>query len=241
MAHHDPWSLYTLVQERDPALIYQDVVVALDEARGVNNGSPALHAHWLHVAAPRAGERVAHIGAGAGYYSAFWRSVTAVEYDTGRSASARENLKSRLNVDVIRADGRDWPQEPTDVIYVNFAVARPATAWIDNLTVGGRLIFLLGVPRDGPGLGHGLNALPLMIERRNKGYAATSLGRVAIVFAEGDGGQSDEEVSDLQALLERGGWEDIKSLIWNAPVDETTCWLKGDDWALSFDDPQIDV
>ena len=63
-----PWSPYATVPEQDPALIYQDVVVALDEARGINNGSPSLHAHWMHLAAPRPGERVAHIGAGAGYY-----------------------------------------------------------------------------------------------------------------------------------------------------------------------------
>ncbi len=41
-----PWSRYTYA-DRDPALIYQDVVIALDEARGVNNGSPSLHARWL--------------------------------------------------------------------------------------------------------------------------------------------------------------------------------------------------
>ena len=72
-----PWSPYATVPEHDPTLIYQDVVVALDEARGVNNGSPSLHAHWMHLLAPRPGERVAHIGTGAGYYSAILPSSSA--------------------------------------------------------------------------------------------------------------------------------------------------------------------
>ena len=152
-----PWSPYATVPEQDPALLYQDVVVALDEERGINNGSPSLHAHWMHLVAPRRGERVAHIGAGAGYYAAILAElvgnegrVTAVEYDAKRAQSARDNLKDRANVDVIAADGRRWPQQPTDIIYVNFATPRPADVWIDNLAVGGRLIFPLGVPRESP-------------------------------------------------------------------------------------------
>jgi protein-L-isoaspartate(D-aspartate) O-methyltransferase len=106
-----PWSPYTTVPEQDPALIYQDVVVALDEERGINNGSPSLHARWMHLVSPRRGERVAHIGAGAGYYAAILAElvgnegrVAAVEYDAGRAQSARDNLKDRSNVEVIAAD-----------------------------------------------------------------------------------------------------------------------------------------
>ena len=172
-----PWSPYTPVPERDPALIYQDVVVALDEERGVNNGSPSLHARWMHLVSPSRGEKVAHIGAGTGYYTAILAElvgedgyVTAVEYDAGRAESAKENLKDRRNVDVVHADGRAWPKDPTDVVYVNFATPRPADAWIDNLAVGGRLIFPLGVPREGPRGGgrSGLNALAVIVQRLDK-------------------------------------------------------------------------
>jgi protein-L-isoaspartate(D-aspartate) O-methyltransferase len=118
-----PWSPYTTVPEQDPALIYQDVVVALDEERGINNGSPSLYARWMHLVSPRRGERVAHIGAGAGYYAAILAElvgnegrVAAVEYDAGRAQSARDNLKDRSNVEVIAADGLRWPQRPADII-----------------------------------------------------------------------------------------------------------------------------
>ena len=180
-----PWSPYATVPEQDPALLYQDVVVALDEARGVNNGSPSLHANWMHLLAPRRGERVAHIGAGAGYYSAILAelvgregSVTAIEFDAQRAQSAKQNLKNRSNVYVITADGRHWPQQPADVIYVNFATPRLAEAWIDNLAMGGRLLLPLGVPRESPTGGwRGLNAVAVLVQRLDQGFAARVLSR----------------------------------------------------------------
>jgi protein-L-isoaspartate(D-aspartate) O-methyltransferase len=242
-----PWSPYATVPEQDPALLYQDVVVALDEERGINNGSPSLHAHWLHLVVPRPGEGVAHIGAGAGYYSAILAElvgdegrVTAVEYDAKRAENARDNLGNRTNVDVIAADGRCWPQQPADVIYVNFATSRPAVAWIDNLAIGGRLIFPLGVPRERPTGGgwRGLNALAVLITRLDLGFAARVLGQIAFVFAEGEStARSEADVRALQNSLEKGGWENIRSLVWNAPTDAARCWLKGDGWALSFEEP----
>jgi len=202
-----PWSPYTTVPERDPALIYQDVVVALDEERGVNTGSPSLHARWMHLVSPRRGERVAHIGAGAGYYSAILAElvgnegrVAAVEYEAGRAQSARDNLKDRSNVEVIAADGRRWPQQHADLIYVNFATPRPTDMWIDNLAVDGRLIFPLGVPRESPAGGgwRGLNALALLVTRRSQGFAATVFGQVSLVFVE-EHTRSDEEVRNCKA------------------------------------------
>lgn len=239
-----PWSPYVLVERRDPALIYQDVVVALDETRGINNGSPSLHAHWMHSAAPRAGESVAHIGAGTGYYTAILAAmvgktgrVTAVEFDPARAARAGENLKNRRNVEVVQGDGRAWPRVAADVVYVNFASSRPAAAWIENLTPGGRLIFPLGVPRSGPGIRSGLNALALMIERRTEGFAAKALGLVSFVFAEGVEAQTAGEVESLQVRLEDGDWSQIRSLVWGDQVDSERCWHSGAGWALGMDDP----
>ena len=160
-----PWSPLSYIRERDPALVYQDVVVALDEERGVNNGSPSLHARWLHLVSPREGEKVAHIGAGTGYYSAILSElvgpdgrVTAIEYDAALAERARENLSDRENVDVVHDNGCGWPKEPTDVVYVNFAIPHPAAPWIENLAMGGRLIFPLGVPRTTRVDGQTLNA-----------------------------------------------------------------------------------
>ena len=72
----------------DPAYLYQDVLVALDAAKGINNGEPSLHAAWMGAVAPEAGEAVTHVGAGTGYYTAILQmlvlpsgTVTAFEID----------------------------------------------------------------------------------------------------------------------------------------------------------------
>ena len=67
-----PWRILTFdrrhhaLASADPLVVYQDALFTLAPERGVNNGSPALHAHWLHRLAPPAGTTVFHIGAGTG-------------------------------------------------------------------------------------------------------------------------------------------------------------------------------
>src|SRR6202044_3772702 len=70
-----PWKVFTLrgyviTPSDDPAFVYQDVVVALDEERRINNGQPTLHALCLAALNVMEGETVVHIGAGTGYYTA---------------------------------------------------------------------------------------------------------------------------------------------------------------------------
>ncbi len=238
-----PW-WHRNVDEQDTALIYQDVVIALDEDRGVNNGSPSLHAKWLDVVAPQPGEHVAHIGAGTGYYSAILSElveaeghVTAVEYDADCAKRARENLGDRENVDVVQANGCFWPQEEADVVYVNFAIPRPADPWIEKLKPGGRLIFPLGVPGSTRSQGRALNGITVAATRlKDGGYAASSGWPVSFVFAEGLTPEpTNDEIRNLSRCLGSGGWEGIKSLVWKQPADGANCWYVGPDWALSYD------
>lgn len=240
-----PWSPSVTLPQSDPVLIYQDVVVALDRDRGVNNGSPSLHAHWMHAVAPRSGETVAHIGAGAGYYTALLSElvgkagrVTAVEFDADLAARASTNLRDRSNVEVVCADGHDWPREPADIVYVNFAVSRPASAWVENLRLGGRLIFSVGVPQTKPeARGRHASAVTVMVTRREEGYAAQVLGRVTFVFAEGTkSAVSEADLRTLEESLETKGWEDVRSLVWRSRPAPARCWYAGSDWGLSFDE-----
>jgi protein-L-isoaspartate(D-aspartate) O-methyltransferase len=235
-----PWSLHTLIPN-DPVLIYQDVVVALDRERGVNNGSPSLHAHWLDVVAPREGERVAHIGAGTGYYSAVLSElvgsegrVTAIELDAALAARARNNLADRSNVEFVEGNGFEWPQAGVDIVYVNFAASRPAKQWIENLNIGGRLIFPLGVPRAStPMVGQGLNAVALLVTRHTGGYAAKALTRVSFVYAESTEPMVPaEEINALGDSLQAKDLKDIRSLLWTRPESPNRYWFAGSDWAL---------
>ncbi|SCM79677.1 O-methyltransferase [uncultured Pleomorphomonas sp.] len=132
----------------DPAYLYQDVLVALDAAKGINNGEPSLHARWMAAIAPASGEAVTQIGAGTGYYTAILSllvlptgTVTAFEIDERLADSARRNLAPFEGVTVVHADATGTPLPASDVIYVNAGVAAPPAGWLSALKPGGRMIF----------------------------------------------------------------------------------------------------
>jgi protein-L-isoaspartate(D-aspartate) O-methyltransferase len=237
---------YRKLPANDPVYVYQDRLFGLQQERGVNNGSPSLHAWMLHNLAPRAGDHVAHIGAGAGYYTALLAElvgsaghVTAVEFDGELGARARANLEDWPNVTVVQGDGAMWPVGPADRVYVNFAVSQPAGPWIERLALDGKLIFPLGVPDpssrpDGPR--HSVRGAALMIEKRAQGIAAKSLGPAFFVCAEG--GMAGDEATTLFQAFEGGGLDRVKSLRWQEAVDPARCWFSSPEWSLSFDPPE---
>ncbi|ANM20786.1 protein-L-isoaspartate O-methyltransferase domain-containing protein (plasmid) [Rhizobium sp. N541] len=67
-----PWQIaslgggYRRLLSADLVLAYQDVLFALQPDKGVNNGSPSLHARLLAELDVQIGDRIAHIGAGTG-------------------------------------------------------------------------------------------------------------------------------------------------------------------------------
>ena len=70
-----PWrigsgGLFGQSSSSDPARLYEDVLVAIDAERGINNGQPSLHAQSIAALELKEGETVVQIGAGAGYYTA---------------------------------------------------------------------------------------------------------------------------------------------------------------------------
>ncbi len=239
------WKQQLTLPQNDPASIYQDVVIALAPQRGVNNGSPSLHAKMLHDLAVEPGQHVAHIGAGGGYYTAMLAElvepsgrVTAFEYDESLAARARANLAPWSNVTVVAADGARAPTEMVDRIYVNFGVAAPAASWVEHLASDGKLLFSLGVPH--PDVRqrfprHAARGAALLIERKANGFAARWLYPAYYVCAEGQlAGDEDAELP-LHAAFERGGIEFIKSLRWNERIDPTLCWYATAQWGLSYD------
>ncbi|MEO1016796.1 MAG: VOC family protein [Pseudomonadota bacterium] len=139
---------YLETPSADPIHLYQDVLIALDEDQGVNNGQPSLHAAWLGAAAPAPGETVVHIGAGLGYYTAILSTlvgsvghVTAFEISDTLGAAAVRHLGPFGNVSVRIADATESTLPDADVIYVNAGVKAPPLSWLQALRPGGRLIF----------------------------------------------------------------------------------------------------
>ncbi len=143
-----PKMRYVETPSADPALIYQDVLVALDADRGVNNGSPFLHAQWIGAVAPKAGETVVHVGAGTGYYSAILARLVApdgqvIAYEIDRSLAdlASKNLQAYDAVSVTAGNAVEQPLPSCDILYINAGVAEPPAQWLRALNPRGRMVF----------------------------------------------------------------------------------------------------
>jgi len=244
-----PWRIprgagYQKLPSDDPVLAYQDVLFAIDESRKVNNGSPSLHAAWLNALSPKAGENIVHIGAGLGYYTALLAelvgaqgSVLALEYNADLAAAAKGNLGPWPQVTVVAGDGALWPREQADCIYVNFGVTAPAEAWIENLALGGRLIFPIGLDytEKSKNIRKGT---AILVERKTAGYSARSLGPAFFIPAEGQLKHDEADVHSLRKAFEKPGLSKIASLLWKVEADPQRCWFHSSRWSLSFDELQ---
>jgi protein-L-isoaspartate(D-aspartate) O-methyltransferase len=234
-----PWSLrdYWTTEDADPRHLYHDVLVAIDEARRLNNGQPSLWAFLYDQLDLAAGEHVVHIGIGTGYYSAILAdivgrdgAVTAVEIDAELAARARANLALGWpQADVVAADGFAYrPERPADVIIVNAGVTHLPVAWLDALAEhNGRLLVPLTEA-------HRAGAFLLITRRHGHAYryAARNVCRVGIIDC--IGGRDRDAEEKLVVALRRSGFDPpVRSL--RRPPDEPdeSCWLAGDGWWLS--------
>jgi protein-L-isoaspartate(D-aspartate) O-methyltransferase len=60
---------YWSTENADPRHVYHDILIALDEAHGVNNGQPSLYAYLFDHLDIVTGAQVLHPGCGTGYYA----------------------------------------------------------------------------------------------------------------------------------------------------------------------------
>ena len=236
-----PWSIAVPghcavdTQDDDLAYLYQDTLVVIDAARGINIGEPSLHARCLDAVAPAPGETVLHVGAGVGYYSAVLAQlvgpdgrVHALEIEPDLAGRAARNLAHlpQVTVEARSGLGEDLPQ--ADVVYVNAGLPLIPTVWLDALAPGGRLIF----PFQAIGSFGGM----LKVQRPRTGSfwpakIVTPAGFVGCL-----GGQDELASRRLAAAVRSAGWPAVKSLRRDGPPD-TTCWLAGEGWWLSSADP----
>jgi len=212
---------------QDPGALYQDVLISLGGEPGLNNGQPSLHALCLAALDLKRGERVVHVGAGTGYYTAAIAMlvgetgvVDAYEIEADLAERAKANLAGFPQVEVHGRSGAMAPFPECDAIYVNAAAAEPLRIWLDALRLEGRLLFPLA-PADGTGE-------MLMLTRKSEAeYAARFLGPVQFVPL--IGAQSEEAGRALQAAYQRGRWREVRRLVRdNGPEED--CWLAGDGW-----------
>lgn len=234
-----PWrigsgGLFGLSSSADPARLYEDVLVAIDARRGLNNGQPSLHAQCIDALALKEGETVVQVGAGAGYYTAILAGlvgpkgrVIAYEIEQDIAARASTNLARYPEVEVRARSGvEDLP--PADAIYVNAAASHPLRAWLDALKVGGRLVFPLQAA--------GSTGAMLKVTRPEHGGKWPARFLMGVVFIACEGAQDSEMARRLDDAFRRGGSENVRSLTLGggpSPLD----WLRGEGWALSAEEP----
>jgi protein-L-isoaspartate(D-aspartate) O-methyltransferase len=224
-----PWRVlagggYVVTPSDDPALIYQDVVVALAVEQGINNGQPSLHALSLAALDPSPGDKVLHVGVGTGYYTAILArlvepegSVQGFEIDPSLSRRAAGLLLDKPNIVIHNRSGATGPLPQSDVIYVNAGATHPAEAWLDGLRPGGRLLFPL-TPDEGWG---GM----LLVKAVSRGFEAAIVTSAMFIGCQGLR-EAEAEQRTRQAFA-HGDAGKVRSLRRGTKPDES-CWLAWD-------------
>lgn len=227
---------YWTTDSADPRHLYHDVLVAIDEARRLNNGQPSLWAALYDCLALDAGSHVVHVGIGAGYYSAVLAEivgraghVTAVEIDPSLAEQARENLSLAWpQVTVAEADGFAFrPDRPADALVVNAGVSHLSPAWLDALAAeGGRLL----VPLTDATWRGGFFLITRQggATRRHPARYVSATGIIPCV-----GGRDPRAEKRLAAALAGSDFAAVRSLRRAPEKPDATCWLAGDGWWLS--------
>ncbi|MDJ1157228.1 hypothetical protein QNA08_03105 [Chelatococcus sp. SYSU_G07232] len=232
-----PWIVlgafgYWRTADADPRHIYEDVLVALDPMRGINNGEPSLHAGGIDALKLRRGDRVAHIGCGTGYYTAIIAEIVgprgwidAYEIEADLAARARICLADRDNVTVHGPEDCLGLLPPVEAIYVCAGATGPLPAWLDALTEGGRLVFPLTDTR-GRGVLMGL-------ERCGAAFRVQVLEPVSFIPLVGGTDRAEGEA--VAIALARAALRKARSLHRGEPGVEDTCLVAGKGWWLSPD------
>ena len=243
-----PWKIMRFVfplqyedtPDDNPARIYDDVLVALDAKRGLNNGLPSGNTRWLDTMNIRPGERVVHAGCGTGYYTALLAHmvttsgrVTAIEFDPELADQARNNLGKYSQVEVIAGDATKYDAGPADAIFVNAGATHPCPLWLDSLKPSGRLAFPMIRWPEGAVMGVGVAGCGVMmrIERTQSGFAAQWLAPCG--YYPCFGVIDSEADRRLGEALEKNGLTDVHSLRMEGHDPEESCLLHGNGYCFS--------
>jgi protein-L-isoaspartate(D-aspartate) O-methyltransferase len=236
-----PWKIlrekgYETTSDDNPAHIYDNVLVALDHTRELNNGEPSANLSWLDSLDLDLGNSFLHVGCGVGYYTAIAAEalgpegrVTGIEIDAKLARQAERNLGTYANVTVIAATGGSPIQGTFDAIFVNAGCTHPQSWWLDQLNIGGRLLIPLTVNSPSPNIGWGMM---LLVTRRESSYEARFSSGVGIYHCEGSRTESNNE--QLKRAFDEGSPERVRRMRRDAHEPGPDCWLHGCGYCLSI-------
>ncbi|HEX7286170.1 MAG TPA: rRNA adenine N-6-methyltransferase family protein [Candidatus Angelobacter sp.] len=226
---------YTATPDDDARRVYHNVVIALDRSRDLTNGQPGTLAHYINALNLAPGERVYHLGAGTGYYTAIMAevvgpdgSIVAAEVHPELGPVAQKNLAYYQNVTIHAADGSEFDPGECDAMLINAGVTHPLPLWLDRLRPGGRLMTPITVSM-GPNLGKGVM---LKITRKAGGYAAQTVTFVAIYSA--IGARDPQLEPALGKAMATGALMRVKSVRCDQHSATETCVVHGSQVCLSL-------
>jgi protein-L-isoaspartate(D-aspartate) O-methyltransferase len=233
-----PWTLHAEIAgarrtpDADPRHVYHNVSVAIDSTRQLFNGNPAFITGVIQALAIEPGNRVLHVGAGLGYYSALLARVVgpagrvlAIEVDDLLAADARRNLASMTWAEVRTGDATQAFGESFDAILVNAGVTHPQAAWLDALVPGGRMVLPLtaAMPAMGATIGKGIMT---MVTRETSGAFAARLVNFVAIYS-GVGLRDDALNAQIGRALQTMPYPQLKRLRLDAHEATSACWLHG--------------
>lgn len=150
-----PWRIHSRLQlgkvhtspSADLHEIYHDVLISLDEKRGINSGLPSLWAFVFDHLNITRGQTILQVGAGVGYFTAILAELTgsdgrviAYEIDEELARRARNNLARYAHVEVVSGDATQAADLPSLDVVVAFAgVTHVPEPWLSRLSDGGRM------------------------------------------------------------------------------------------------------
>ncbi|HUL73186.1 MAG TPA: methyltransferase domain-containing protein [Vicinamibacterales bacterium] len=226
--------------DADPKRVYHNIGIAIDPARQLFNGQPGTLATLIDALALASGQRVLHVGAGLGYYTAIMAHcvgangrVVAYEVDGALAARARENLAPLGQVEVRAADASQPLNETFDAILVNAGVTHPLETWLEAMAPGGRLVLPItaAMPAMGVTLGKGLTWL--ITREAAHTFSARAAGIVAIYSAVGVRSDPLNERVGKAMMAGPTKWQAVTRLRRDPHDAGEACWLHGDGFCLS--------
>jgi protein-L-isoaspartate(D-aspartate) O-methyltransferase len=228
-------------RDSDPCHLYDNVLVALDEDRNINNGEPRLWAVLFDQLEIGPGASIAHVGSGTGYYSAILAElvgssgkVTAIEVDPDFALQTWENLAPWPQAKTVAGNGLTDVPADVDFIVVSAGLTFVPVVWLDALREGGKLLLPLTVTHgwgDSPEHAGRCVGRFLVVERRKGTWPARFATPVAIIDCS-QGRDADSE-DRLRSAFLGGDSDQVRSLHRFPDLPDDTCWLEGDGWWLS--------
>ena len=170
-----PWKVHSrmriglsrTISTDDPRQVYHDVLVSIDDEKGINTGQPSLWALVFDQLNIKPGKTILQVGAGTGYFTAILAElvgktgrVMAYEIDEALALRARNNLSRYKQVEVFAADATRSKDLPAlDAVIVFAGVTHVPEQWLKQLTPRGQIVlpfttaakwgFMLHLEKDG--------------------------------------------------------------------------------------------